>query len=80
MARVAFIDCATTWLITRTGQYLPPGSRVLIRQPSAAVRRVLDITGLGSRCEIDEEPANEPCRHQRLCILPWNVALRRPGL
>jgi anti-anti-sigma factor len=60
MARVAFIDCATTWLITRTGQYLPPGSRVLIRQPSAAVRRVLGITGLASRCEIDVEPANEP--------------------
>jgi anti-anti-sigma factor len=56
MAGVTFIDCATARLITRTGQSLPPGGRVLIRRPSAVVRRILDVTGFASCCDIEEEP------------------------
>jgi anti-anti-sigma factor len=60
MARVTFIDCATARLITWTGHFLPPGGRVLIRQPSAVVRRVLDLTGLASCCDVEEEPPGPP--------------------
>ncbi|HEY1915474.1 MAG TPA: STAS domain-containing protein [Streptosporangiaceae bacterium] len=56
MAMVTFIDCATARLIIQTGQSLPPTSHVVIRQPSAVVRRVLGLTRLGSCCDI-EEPA-----------------------
>lgn len=53
MARVTFIDCATARLIIRTGQ--PPSSsgRVLIRQPSAVVRQVLEVAGLTDGCDIE---------------------------
>lgn len=57
MAGVTFIDCATARLITRTGQSLAHGGRVLIWRPSAVVRQVFDITGLTSRCDIEEGPA-----------------------
>jgi anti-sigma B factor antagonist len=58
MARVTFIDCATARLITRTGQSLPSSGRVLIQQPSAAVRRVLELTGLASHCDIRGRTTN----------------------
>jgi anti-anti-sigma factor len=54
MARVTFIDCATARLITLAGQSPALGGRVLIRQPSAVVRRVLDVTRLVGWCDIEE--------------------------
>lgn len=53
MARVTFIDCATARLIIRTGQSLPSSGQVLIRQPSAVVRQVLEVTGLTDCCDIE---------------------------
>jgi anti-sigma B factor antagonist len=53
MAKITFIDCATARLIIGTRQRLPPRSRVLIRQPSAAVRQVLEVTGLADNCDIE---------------------------
>jgi anti-anti-sigma factor len=60
MARVTFIDCATARLIIRAGESLPSGGRALIRHPSAIVRRVLELTGLASRCDIGGRTASGP--------------------
>ena len=46
MARVGFIDCAAVRLIASTGRSLPAGRRPVIRSPTTAVRRILQITGL----------------------------------
>lgn len=53
MAGVAFIDCAALRLIASTSRYLPAGRRPVVRHPSAAVRRMLELTGLAADCEID---------------------------
>ena len=57
MAGVGFIDCAAARLIVGTGRCLPPGRRPVIRRPSPAVRRILELTGLAAHCEVDGLPA-----------------------
>lgn len=56
MAGVGFIDCAAARLIVGTGRCLPTGRRPVIRRPSPAVRRMLELTGLAARCEADGPP------------------------
>ena len=56
MAGVGFIDCAAARLIAGTGRYLPAGRRPVIRRPSPAVRRMLELTGLAAHCETDGAP------------------------
>ena len=53
LAGTGFIDCGTARLIVSTGQFLPEGRRTVIRHPSRAVRRVLELTGLDANCEIE---------------------------
>jgi anti-anti-sigma factor len=50
---VSFIDCAAARLIVGTGRSLPVGRRPVIRSPSAAVRRILALTGLDAHCEVE---------------------------
>jgi anti-sigma B factor antagonist len=52
MAGVGFADSAALRLIVRTGELLPVGSRPVIRDPRAVVRRVLQITGLDTLCDL----------------------------
>jgi anti-anti-sigma factor len=54
MSGVDFIDCAATRLIATTGRFLPEGRRPVIRGPSPAVRRLLELTGFAAQCEIDD--------------------------
>jgi anti-anti-sigma factor len=54
LAGVGFMDCATARLITGAGRYLPRGQRVVIRSASPPVRRLLELTGLAARCEMEE--------------------------
>jgi anti-anti-sigma factor len=54
MARTGFIDCGSARIIARAGQFLPGRRRPIIRHPSPAVRRVLELTGLDADCEIEE--------------------------
>lgn len=56
MAGVTFIDCAASRLIVGTGRCLPLGRRPVIRHPSPAVRRILELTGLAAHCEADGPP------------------------
>jgi anti-anti-sigma factor len=53
MARVGFIDCASARLIAGTGHSLPDGRRPVIRSPSPAARRVLELTGLDTCCQVE---------------------------
>jgi anti-anti-sigma factor len=51
-AQVTFIDCASARLIVGTEGWLPPGVKPVIVCPSPVVRRVLQASGLGARCEL----------------------------
>jgi len=48
-----FMDCGSARLIAAAGQWLPDGGRPVIRGPRPGVRRVLELTGLDARCEIE---------------------------
>jgi anti-sigma B factor antagonist len=62
LAGVGFVDCGSARLIVSATQFLPEGRRPIIRHPSRAVRRVLDLTGLDAGCEIEDDyhPPQEP--------------------
>lgn len=53
LAGTAFVDCGSARMIVSAGQFLPEGRRPIIRHPSRAVRRVLELTGLDAGCEIE---------------------------
>jgi anti-anti-sigma factor len=53
LARVGFIDCASVRLIAGTGRSLPAGQRPVIRNPSPPARRILELTGLDARCQVE---------------------------
>ena len=55
LTRVTFMDCAAARLIAGTDRWLPDGQRPVLRHPSAEVRRVLELTGLDTRCELARE-------------------------
>jgi anti-anti-sigma factor len=54
LAQVGFIDCAAIRLIASAGGFLPPGGRPVLRHPSPAVRRILDLTDLGAACDVED--------------------------
>jgi anti-anti-sigma factor len=56
MAGTSFIDCGSARLIASAVRFVPEDSRVIIRHPSRAVRRVLELTGLDLDCEIEGAP------------------------
>ena len=52
MSEVGFADSAALRLIVRAGQLLPGGARPVISSPRPVVRRVLQITGLDTQCDL----------------------------
>jgi anti-sigma B factor antagonist len=54
LAGTTFMDCGSARLITAAARGRPDGRRPVIRRPAPVVRRVLELTGLGARCEIEE--------------------------
>src|SRR5271170_1074568 len=56
LTRTSFLDCGSARMIVATGRSLPAGRRPVIRRPSAAVRRILELTGLDAQCEIERWP------------------------
>ena len=53
LAGAGFLDCGSARLIASVGRLLPDGGRLVIRQPSQPVRRVLELIGFGADCEIE---------------------------
>jgi anti-anti-sigma factor len=53
LAGTSFMDCGSARMIASAGRFLPDG-RLIIRRPSPAVRRVLELTGYDAGCEIEE--------------------------
>jgi anti-anti-sigma factor len=66
MAGTRFMDCGSARLITSAGQLLPSG-RLTIRHPSSAVRRVLELTGFGAECEIEDDLRSDDDCHTAGC-------------
>jgi anti-anti-sigma factor len=52
MARTGFMDCGSARLIVGVARSLPDTGQLVIRRPSPAVRRVLELTTLDVGCEI----------------------------
>jgi anti-anti-sigma factor len=52
MARTGFMDCGSARLIAGAVRSLPDTGQLVIRRPSPAVRRVLELTTLDADCEI----------------------------
>ncbi len=52
MAEVGFADCASVRIIVGTGRSLPDGGRPVISRPRPVVRRVLQVTGLDTLCDL----------------------------
>jgi anti-sigma B factor antagonist len=54
LAGTRFLDCGAARLIAGAGQWLPDGGRPVLRRPGPSVRRVLELTGLGVYCQVEE--------------------------
>jgi len=53
MSGAGFMDCGSARLIASARRFLPDGSRLIIRSPGRAVRRVLELTGFDTDLEVD---------------------------
>ena len=53
MAGTGFMDCGSARLIASAARFLPEDSRLIIRRPGRAVRRVLELTRLDADLEIE---------------------------
>ena len=53
LAQTHFMDCGSARLIADAGARLPGAGRPVIRRPGPGVRRILELTGLDARCEIE---------------------------
>ena len=54
LGRVAFMDVAAARLISEATRSQPGAGRPVVRHPSPAARRVLELTGFGALCEVEE--------------------------
>jgi anti-sigma B factor antagonist len=54
LAGAGFMDCGSARMVACAGRFLPAGGRLIIRHPSPVVRRVLELTGCGAGCQIEE--------------------------
>jgi anti-anti-sigma factor len=52
-AEVTYLDCASARLIVGTHRWLPHGVRPVIVRPVPIVRRLLQVSGLSERCELE---------------------------
>jgi|1186.fasta_scaffold57948_2 anti-anti-sigma factor len=61
MTQVGFLDCASARLIANTGSWLPAGVKPVIHHPSPIVRRLLDLSSIGTLCDLDSSPPVTSC-------------------
>ena len=53
LAGTGFVDCGSARLIVNAARSLPEGSRLIIRRPSRAVRRMLELTRFDAYLELE---------------------------
>jgi anti-anti-sigma factor len=54
LTAVTFIDVAAARLISGATRSLPGAGPPVVRRPGPAARRVLELTGLGALCDLEE--------------------------
>mgnify|MGYP001273141816 CR=1 FL=1 len=59
LRRVGFVDCAALRVIVSAAAVLPAGALTL-RRPSPAVRRIINLTGLGADMVAGRMPRSAP--------------------
>jgi anti-anti-sigma factor len=52
MATVGFLDCAAARVMFAAARSMLPGRKPVIRSPGPLVRRLLELTGLDTQCEL----------------------------
>jgi anti-anti-sigma factor len=52
LAGASFMDAGSARVVASAGSFLPAGGRLIVRRPNPVVRRVLELTGYDSGCEI----------------------------
>ena len=63
---VTFIDCAAARVLAAAGRALPGARKAVIRRPSRAVRRMLELTGISAGFWIDHSlPGSHLARTRR---------------
>jgi anti-anti-sigma factor len=74
LAETSFIDCGSARLMVAAGQRLAGGRRPVIRRPGPTVRRILQLTGLDARCEIEGLVLGS------ILVWPFTAARTRSGV
>jgi anti-anti-sigma factor len=54
LSRASFVDCGSARVIAGAGQLLPDRPRAVIRHARPSVRRVFELSGLDSLCELED--------------------------
>ncbi len=85
LAGVTFLDCGTAVMMIRASRILASGRKPVLRDVRPAVRRLLELTGLDSQCELSAcgavpamarltvtTTSGQPCR--------WLARRRRPAI
>lgn len=52
LAAVTFLDCGTAALMVRIARLLPSGRKPVVRSACPLARKVLQLTGLDTHCEL----------------------------
>lgn len=52
LAAVTFLDCGTAVMMTQVSRILASGRKPVLRDVRPQVRRLLELTGLDSQCEL----------------------------
>ncbi len=75
LARAGFMDCGSARLIAGVGQLLPDRPRPVIRNARRPVRRVFELSGLDSLCQLEDSlgAGHEHSRSVRMSVSVHDV-------
>jgi anti-anti-sigma factor len=75
LARASFMDCGSARLIAAVGQLLPDRPRPVIRHARPVVRRIFELSGLDSLCELEDSlgAGHEPGRSVQMSVSVHDV-------
>ena len=75
LARTSFMDCGSARLIASAGLFLPDRPRPVIRHARPIVRRVFELSGLDSLCELEDSlsAGHEPGRSVQMSVSVHDV-------